>query len=92
MLTPGQYTHHPRCPHLIAMLQRVVDEVCMPMWVPGPCSGTIPILVRGLGGPRVGAAAAPAPQVECTRPSMAMLCNLRNGARPEIPPPGRPVH
>ena len=36
----------------------------MPMWMPGPCSGTSPILVQGPGGPRVGAAAAPAPQVE----------------------------
>ena len=64
MLTPGQYTHHPKCPHLIATLQRVVDEVAMPMWMPGHCSGTTPILVRGPGGPRAAAAAAPAPQVE----------------------------
>ena len=64
MLSPGQYTHHPRCPHLIATLQRVVDDVAMPMWMPSPCSGTSPILVRGPGGPRAGAAAAPAPQVE----------------------------
>ena len=64
MLTPGQYTHHPRCPHLIATLQRVVDEVSLPMWMPGPCSGTTPILVRGPGGPRAGAVAAPDPQVE----------------------------
>ena len=61
MLTPGQYTHHPRCPHLIATLQRVVDEVSLPMWMPSPCSGTTPILVRGPGGPRAAAAAAPAP-------------------------------
>ena len=54
MLTPGQYTHHPRCPHLIATLQRVVDEVSMPMWMPGPCLGT----------PRARAAAAPAQHVE----------------------------
>ena len=45
MLTPGQYTHHPKCPHLIATLQRVVDEVAMPMWMPGQCPGTTPILV-----------------------------------------------
>ena len=64
MLTLGQYTHHPWCPHLIATLQRVVDEVSMPMWMPGPCSGTTPILVRGPSGSRAGAAAAPAPQVE----------------------------
>ena len=64
MLTPRQYTHHPKYPHLIATLQRVVDDVAMPMWMPGPCSGTSPILVRGPGGPRAGAAAAPAPQVE----------------------------
>ena len=64
VLTPGQYTHHPRCPHLIATLQRVVDEVAMPMWMPGQCSGTTPILVRGPGGPRSAAAAAPAPRVE----------------------------
>ena len=64
VLTPGQSTHHPRCPHLIATLQRVVDEVSMPMWMPGPCSGTTPILVRGPGGSRAGAATTPAPQVE----------------------------
>ena len=64
MLTPEQYTHHPRCPHLIATLQRVVDEVSMPMWTPGPCSGTTPILVRGLCGCWVGVVVAPAPQVE----------------------------
>ena len=64
VLTPGQYTHHPKCPHLIATLQRVVDEVALPMWMPGQCSGTTPILVRGPGGPRSAAAAAPAPQVE----------------------------
>ena len=46
------------------MVQRVVDDVAMPMWMPGPCSGTSPILVRGLGGPRAGVAAALAPQVE----------------------------
>ena len=64
VLTPGQYTNHPKCPHLIATLQKVVDEVAMPMWMPGPCSGTTPILIRGPPGPRAGAAAAPAPQVE----------------------------
>ena len=36
----------------------------MPMWMPGPCSGTTPILVWGPGGSRAGAVAAPAPQVE----------------------------
>ena len=36
----------------------------MPMWMPGHCSGTTPILVRGPGGPCAAAAAAPAPQVE----------------------------
>ena len=64
MLTPGQYTNHPKCPHLTATLQKVVDEVAMPMWMPGPCSGTTPILIRGPEGPLVGAAAAPAPKVE----------------------------
>ena len=64
VLTPGRYTHHPKCPHLIATLQRVVDEVALPMWMPGQCSGTTPILVRGPGGPRSAAAAAPAPRVE----------------------------
>ena len=75
MLTPGQYTNHPTCPHLIATLQKVVDEVAMPMWMPGPCSGTTPILIRGPGGARAGAAAAPAPQVEVypTRPDPADL-------------------
>ena len=61
VLTPGQYTHHPRCPHLIATLQRVVDDMAMPMWMPGPCSRTSPILIRGPSGPRAGEAAAPAP-------------------------------
>ena len=42
VLTPGQYTHHPRCPHLIATQQEVVDEVSMPMWMPNPCLGTTP--------------------------------------------------
>ena len=64
MLTPGQYTHHPRCPHLIGTLQGVVHEVSLPMLMPGHCSGTTPILVRGPGGPRAGALAAPAPQGE----------------------------
>ena len=45
MHTPGQYTHHPRCHHLIAKLQRVVDEVSLPTWMPGPYSGTTPSLV-----------------------------------------------
>ena len=64
MLTPGQYTHHPKCLHLITTPQKVVDEVAMPMWMPGPCSGTTPILVRGPGEPWAGAEAAPAPLVE----------------------------
>ena len=63
VLTPGQYTPHPRCPHLIRTLQRVVDEVSLPMGMPGLCSGTTPILVQGPGGPRAG---APAPRVEAT--------------------------
>ena len=61
MLTPGQYTHDPRCPHIIRTLQRVVDEVSLPMWMPGQCSGTTPIVPRGPGGPRAGAPASPAP-------------------------------
>ena len=64
MLTPWQYTHHPKCPHLIATLQRVVDEVALPMWMRGHCSGTTPILVQGPGGPHGAAAATCAPQVE----------------------------
>ena len=64
MLTPGQYTHHPKCPHLIATLQRVLDEVALPMWMPGQCSGTTPILVRGPSGPRSATGAAPAPRVK----------------------------
>ena len=59
VLTPGQYTNHPRCPHLIRTLQRVVDEVSLPMWMPGQCSGTTPMLVPGPGGPRAGAMASP---------------------------------
>ena len=34
------------------------------MWMPGLCSGTTPILVRGPGEPRAGPVVAPAPQVE----------------------------
>ena len=64
VLTPGQYTNQPSCPHLIATLQRVVDEMSMPMWMPSPCLGMTLILVRGPRGSRVGAAAAPAPKVE----------------------------
>ena len=64
MLTPEQYTRHPWCPHLISTLHRVVDEVSLPMSMPGPCSGTTCILVRGPGGPRAGAMGAPAPRVE----------------------------
>ena len=64
MLTPGQYTHHPTCAHLIATLQRPVDEASMPNWMPDPYSTTTPILVRSLAVSRVGAVAAPAPQVE----------------------------
>ena len=50
VLTPGHYTHHTRCPHLIRMLQRVVDvdvacECFLAMWMPGQCSGTTPIPV-----------------------------------------------
>ena len=64
LLTPVQYTHHPQCPRLIRTLQRVVDEVSLPMWMPGLCSGTTPILVQRPSGPRAGAMAAPAPRVE----------------------------
>ena len=64
VLTPGRYTHHPRCPHLIATLQWVVDEVSLPMWMRGHTQGRPPILVQGTGGPRARAVAAPAPQVE----------------------------
>ena len=64
VLIPGHYTHHVRCPHLIQTLQRVVDEVSLPMWMPGQCSGITPILVRGPSLPRAGARATPAPRVE----------------------------
>ena len=63
VLTLGQCTHHPWCPYLIATLQRVVNEVSLPMWMPGPYSGTTPILVRSPRGPRAGAVVAPAPKV-----------------------------
>ena len=36
----------------------------MPMWMPGPCSGTTPNLIRRPEKPRAGGAAAPTPQVE----------------------------
>ena len=62
--SPRDNAPTPRCPHLIGTLQRVVDEVFVPIWMRGPCSGTTPILMRGPGGPRAGAVAAPAPGVE----------------------------
>ena len=64
VLTPGHYTHHVSCPHLIQTLQRVVDEVSVPMWMPGQCSGTTPILVWGPSRPRAGAPTALTPKVE----------------------------
>ena len=64
MVAPGYYTHHPRCPHLIRTLQRMVDEVSLLLWMPGRCSGTTAILVKGPGGPRVGELAAPTPTEE----------------------------
>ena len=64
VLAPGHYTHHVRCPHLIRALQRVVDEVSLPMWMPGQCSGTTPILVRGPSLPRARAQVTPAPRPE----------------------------
>ena len=42
VLTPGQYTHHPKCPHLIATLQRVVDEVALSMWTDSAPNGQRP--------------------------------------------------
>ena len=91
VLTPVQYTHHPRCPHLIATLQRVVDDMAMPMWMSGPCPGTSPILVRGPGGGSGG----PCPSGGGV-PNLLRRCgtgdypsnSLRNGVGPGIPPPG----
>ena len=45
-------------------LQRVVDKVSLPMWMPGHCLGTTPILVRGPSLPLVGAQATPTLRVE----------------------------
>ena len=42
----------------------MVDEVSLPIWMPGRCLGTTRILVRGPAGPRVGAMAAPTPRVQ----------------------------
>ena len=89
VLTPGQYTHHPKCPHLIAKLQRVVDEVALPMWMPGRCLGSTPILVRGPGGPRAGAAAAPAPKVEVYPTPYGDVIQV---VIPGLPSPGGPLH
>ena len=55
MLTSGQYTHHPLCPYLISTLQRVVDEVYLPMWMQDQCSGTPPKKCRALAGQERGA-------------------------------------
>ena len=81
VLTPGQYTHHPRCLRLIAKLQRVVDEISMPKWMPGPCSGTTPILVRGPGRPRAGDWGAPPPGGDV--PDPVQLCPP--GSHPPLP-------
>ena len=54
----------PTMPHLIQTLQRVVDEVSLPVWMPGQCSGTTPMLVWGPSRPRAGAPAAPTTKVE----------------------------
>ena len=48
VFTPEEYTHHPRCPHLMRTLQWVVDEVLLPMRMTGRCSGTTPVLARAL--------------------------------------------
>ena len=68
MLTLGHYTHHVWCPHLFRTLQQVVDEVSLLMWMPGHCSGTTPMLVRGPSKPRAG---VPAPPLEVYPTSMA---------------------
>ena len=47
MLTPGQWTHRRKCPHLLHTQEIVVDQVAMPTWLPGYCKGTTPILVLG---------------------------------------------
>ena len=61
VLTPGHYTHHVQCPHLIQTLQRVVDEVSLLMSMPGQCSGVTPILVQGPSLPQAGAPVTPTP-------------------------------
>ena len=92
---PRKYTHHPRCPHLIATLQRVVDDVAMPMWMPSPYLGTSPILIRGprrtpsggSGGPCPPGGGVPNPIWRC-RTSDHPPNDLGNGAGPRFPSPG----
>ena len=35
VLAPRHYSHYVRYPHLIQTMQRVVDEVSLPMWMLG---------------------------------------------------------
>ena len=55
VVTPVHYAHNVRCPHHIQTLQRVVDEVSLPMWLPGQCTGTSPVTGAGPKPPKGGA-------------------------------------
>ena len=57
-LTPSTVPPRHRTP------QRVVNEVSVPMWMPGQCSGATPLVVRGPDRPRAGAMVSGAPRVE----------------------------
>ena len=35
ILASGHDTHQPNCPHIVRTLQTVVDQVGMPLWLPG---------------------------------------------------------
>ena len=41
-----------------------VDDVSLPMWMPGQCSDTTFMLVLGMRRPRAGPPATPSPQLE----------------------------
>ena len=43
VMAPGQWTHDRYSPHLLRGLQLAVDQVGLPMWLPGQCKGTSPI-------------------------------------------------
>ena len=77
MLKPGEHIHHPRCPHLIATLQRVVDEVSLPMWM----TRRPPYWCGALADQELGQWRPPPARRGCTPPSTA-TGDTRAGRRP----------